>query len=95
MNSPEGLLVPTENPFNDSRRRSASLARSFQSHVTIVEEKKDTPDIQNFRRQQTFKSPMKLSRWVWMKGFFNREALMRRIESTMQIISVESPPEKV
>ena len=95
--SPDGYLAPGENFANNTRRRSASVAPSFNSHITAVEENKDIdiPGLNNSRRRQTFRSPLKLSRWDWFKGLFNREALMRRIEDSMQLVSGDSPSPKV
>ena len=77
------------------RPRSASSAsfRSSQSHVTVVEQRQEDPEVEKkpLRTQQTFKIRRKFSFWEWCKGLFDREGLMRDISDKIEVVHTEGP----
>jgi hypothetical protein len=91
----EYLATPSNDLFSHTRPRSASSAsfRSSQSHVTVVEQRQDDPEVEKkpLRTQQTFKIQRKFGFWDWFKGLFDREGLMREIRDAIEVVYTDEP----
>ncbi|KAJ4316699.1 hypothetical protein N0V94_005312 [Neodidymelliopsis sp. IMI 364377] len=88
--SPGGLLaIPTDDSTHENRRLSTS------SNVTIVENRVDDPEFKPVARRQTFKISRKLSLWEWFTGIFDREALIKKIEKTIEVVHAQGPRDRM